>query len=150
MGARVNFVGRENFVDDAHGKKSLAKRKRVSRGQIWEMLGSISSELIERKGARHAVPPHKELQLRFDGFGKFFVADPALDFFHDFAVTGDEEAGGVAEKAAELVGDFVVANDDGIVHGEFLAVDVEAFSGEEGHDGAFSLFDPGGAATRQD
>src|SRR5690349_10869436 len=27
MGARVNFIGGEDFVDDAHGKKSLAKRK---------------------------------------------------------------------------------------------------------------------------
>src|SRR5439155_14019899 len=27
MGARVDFIGGEDFVDDAHGKKSLAKRK---------------------------------------------------------------------------------------------------------------------------
>src|SRR5882762_25197 len=30
MGARVNFVGGENFVDDAHGQNSLAKQKKVS------------------------------------------------------------------------------------------------------------------------
>jgi len=33
MGARVNFVGSEDFIDDAHGHDSLAKPKRVSSGQ---------------------------------------------------------------------------------------------------------------------
>src|SRR6266849_3572048 len=32
MGARVDFVGGKNFVNDAHGEKSLAKRKRVDSG----------------------------------------------------------------------------------------------------------------------
>src|SRR5260370_1711704 len=38
MGARVNFVGGENFVNDGHGSKSLAKQKGVSSGQ-W-LVGS--------------------------------------------------------------------------------------------------------------
>src|SRR6266480_3032707 len=33
MGARVDFVGGEDFVDDAHGQNSLAKPKRGSSGQ---------------------------------------------------------------------------------------------------------------------
>src|SRR5258708_2645296 len=140
MGARVNFVGSEDLVNDAHGQNSLAKPKRVSSERIWEMLGRGASELATKERARHAVPPYEELQLRFDGFGEFFVADQTLNFFHDFPVAGDEEAGGIAEKAAELVGDFVVADDDGIVHGEFLAVDVEAFLGDEGSDGALAVF----------
>jgi len=52
----------------------------------------------------HAVPPYEELQLRLDGFGEFFVADQTLNFFHDFPVAGDEEARGIARRAAELVG----------------------------------------------
>jgi len=32
VGARVNFVGGENFVDDGHGGESLAKEKRVGSG----------------------------------------------------------------------------------------------------------------------
>jgi hypothetical protein len=63
MRARVNFVGGENFVNDAHVQDSLAKQKRVS--------------------------VREELQLRLDGFGKFFVADQALHFFYDLPVFGD-------------------------------------------------------------
>lgn len=57
------------------------------------------------------------LQLRLDGLGDFFEGDEALDFFDFLAVLGDEEAGGIAEKAAEFCGDIVVAEDDGIIHG---------------------------------
>src|SRR5882762_5710227 len=64
MGARVDFVGGEDFVDDAHGQNSLAKPRRMS-GERTEMPGSCRSK---RKGrARHVVPLRKELQLRFDG-----------------------------------------------------------------------------------
>src|SRR5258708_3327153 len=64
MGARVDFVGGEDFVDDAHGQNSLAKPRRVS-GERNQMTGSCRSK---RKGrAPHVVPLCKELQLRFDG-----------------------------------------------------------------------------------
>src|ERR1700674_1519449 len=85
------------------------------------------------------------LELRFDGMDKFFVANQTLNFFHDLAIAGDEETGGIAEKTAELVGDVVAADDDGIIHGEFLAVDVETFLGEEGSDGALAFFVHGDA-----
>src|SRR6201984_1790261 len=72
------------------------------------------------------------LQLGFDRFGDFLVVDEALCFFHDFAVAGDEEAGGIAEQPAELVGYGVIAPQDGVIHRELLTVYVEAFFGGEG------------------
>src|SRR5439155_19440570 len=85
------------------------------------------------------------LELGFDGLGELFVADQALNLFHDFSVAGNEEARGVAEKTAELVGDLVVADDDGVVHGQFQAVDVEAFLGQKRIDGGFAFFIHGDA-----
>src|SRR5256885_5719961 len=104
-----------------------------------------ATERREKSGAQHEVPHAQDLQLRFDGFGKFLVANQTLNFFYDFAVARDEKTGGVAEKAAELVGDFVVADDDGIVHGKLLAVDVEALLREEGSDGGLAFFVHGDA-----
>src|SRR5229473_588419 len=46
MGARINFVGGENFVNDGHGSKSLAKWKRVS---SLEGVGGGASEHVEKK-----------------------------------------------------------------------------------------------------
>ena len=43
--------------------------------------------------------------MRLDGLGDFFVGDEALDFLDFLAVLGDEETGGIAEKAAEFCGD---------------------------------------------
>src|SRR5713226_7211676 len=131
MGARVNLVGGENFVNDAHGEKSLAKQKRVSSGQ-W------------RKGNEATF-----LELRFDGFGDIVVTGKALEFFNDFAVATDEEAGGISEQAAELVGDFVATKDDGIVHRKLLAVDVEAFLSEERNDRTLAVFVHGDAQDRE-
>ena len=80
-------------------------------------------------------------ELRFDGFGDFFGADDAGDAFYDFAVARDEDAGGIAEEAAEFVGCGVVADYDGIVHLGFRAVDIEAFFVDPGCDylGAFFI-----------
>ena len=80
------------------------------------------------------------LELGFDSFGDFLVANQALHLLDDLAVAGDEEAGGIAEQAAEFVRDGVAAKDDGVVHREFLAVDVEALFGEERSDGGFAVF----------
>src|SRR5437016_996267 len=109
----------------------------LRRGWPWARLSA------ERE--KRCPAPREELQLRFDGFGKFLVANQTLNFFYDFAVARDEETSGVAEETAELVGDFVVADDDGIVHGKFLAVDVEALLGEEGSDGGLAFFVHGDA-----
>src|SRR5713226_626526 len=145
MGARVNFVGRKDFVNDGHGGKSLAKRKTAS-SERWQMLGSGASECAE-KMSRHSA--RCELQLRFDGFGDVVETGEALEFLHHFAVAIDEEAGGITEKAAEFVGDFVAAQNDGIVHRKLLAVDVEAFLGEEGDDRALAIFVHGHAHDRE-
>src|SRR5260370_31419133 len=80
------------------------------------------------------------LQLRFDGFGDVVETGEALEFLDDFAVATDEKAGWITEQAAELVGDFVAAEDDWIVHRKLLAVHGEAFLGEEGDHRAFAVF----------
>src|SRR5216684_4833392 len=86
-----------------------------------------------------------QLQLRLDGFGDVVETGEALELLDDFAVATDEEAGGISEKAAELVGDFVAAEDDGIVHRKLLAVDGEALLSEEGHHRALAVFVHGDA-----
>src|SRR5260370_7977754 len=92
----------------------------------------------ERGEDRSSVLIPETLQLSSDGFGEFFVTDEALDFFYDLPVLGDKEASGIAEKAAKLVSDVVVADDDGIVHGKFLARTFQTFLGEEGRASPFS------------
>jgi len=59
-----------------------------------------------------------------------------------FAVAGDQEAAGVAEDAAEFVSGFVSSEKDGIVHREFLPVDVEAFLVEKRRNDGLALFNP--------
>src|SRR5260370_26907992 len=85
------------------------------------------------------------LQLRLDSFGDVVETGEALEFLDDFAVATDEEASGITEQAAELVGDFVVANDDGIVHRKLLAVHGEAFLGEKRNDRGFAFLIHGDA-----
>src|SRR5215469_12716473 len=76
----------------------------------------------------------RALQLGLDRFGEFLVVDEALPLFHDFAVAGNKEAGGIAEQPAELVGYGVIAPQDGVIQGEILTVHVEAlFGGVGGH-----------------
>src|SRR6266581_6310733 len=50
MGARVNFVGGENFVNNGHSSKSLAKRRCVSLAGI----GRGVSRRGEKKNSYHA------------------------------------------------------------------------------------------------
>src|SRR5258708_5045037 len=85
------------------------------------------------------------LQLRFDGFGEVVETGEALEFLDDFAVATDEKAGWITEQAAELVGDFVAAEDDWIVHRKLLTVHGEAFLGEEADHRAFAVFVPSNA-----
>src|SRR5438046_9479294 len=108
-----------------------------------------ATERREKSGAQHEVPHAEDLQLRFDGFGKFLVANQTLNFFYDFAVARNEETGGVAEKASELVGDFVVADNDGRVDGKSLAGDVEALLCEEGSGGGLDFVVHGDDDTGQ-
>src|SRR5260370_24711199 len=50
-----------------------------------------------------------DLQLGFDGLGDVVETGEALEFLADFAVAADEEASGISEPGAELVGDFLAA-----------------------------------------
>src|SRR2546429_514713 len=78
--------------------------------------------------------PRYTLQLGLDRFADFLIVDEALCLFHDFAVAGDEEAGGISEQPSELVCYRVIAPQDGVVHREVLTVHVEAFfGGVRGH-----------------
>jgi hypothetical protein len=79
-------------------------------------------------------------ELGFDGFFDFVVGDDAGDAFDLFAIARDEDAGGVAEEAAKFVGGGIVANENGILHQHFLAVDVPLFVGDERRDDRFAFF----------
>src|SRR5213080_1670065 len=69
--------------------------------------------------------PRYTLQLGLDRFADFLIVDEALCLFHDFAVAGDEEAGGISEQPSELVCYRVIAPQDGVVHREVLTVHVD-------------------------
>src|SRR6266852_2604218 len=81
---------------------------------------SVEKEMMPAKDGRY----HEQLQLGFDGFGNFVVARETLEFFDLFAIAGNEEAGRIAEEAAEFIGDLVAAEDDGVVHRKLLAVEI--------------------------
>ena len=78
-------------------------------------------------------------ELRFDRFVHFVFADNAGDALDLLAVARNENACGVSKKATELIGSFVVADEDLIAHGKLLAVDVKALFGNERCDGAFAF-----------
>src|ERR1700722_4358920 len=79
-------------------------------------------------------------ELRLDGFVHFVGGDHAGDALDLLAVARDKDAGRIAKKAAEFVRSIIVANKDGIAHGELLAVNVKTLLADERSNDASAFF----------